>query len=67
MGGISLACTLGRAIRKQKTEREKRRWQLRDNLLNDYYPIGKNDPFKAFPIIYMTNDKVETRKQSYSS
>jgi CD63 antigen len=56
MAGIMFACMLGRAIRKQKTEKEKRRWQLQESLLNGYEPIGKTDPFSAFPVVYMTNE-----------
>lgn len=51
------ACMLGRAIRKQKTERERRRWQLRESLLSGYEPLGKTDPFSAFPVVYMTSDQ----------
>jgi len=50
------ACMLGRAIRRQKTERERRRWELRENLVNGYEPLGKSDPFVTFPVVYMSPD-----------
>lgn len=43
---------LGKAIRRQKTERERRRWELRENLVTGYQPLGKADPFTTFPIVY---------------
>ncbi|EFN80737.1 CD63 antigen [Harpegnathos saltator] len=52
--GIMFACMLGRAIRRQKTERERRRWELRENLVNGYEPLGKSDPLTTFPIVYMS-------------
>ncbi|XP_078034253.1 CD63 antigen [Augochlora pura] len=51
--GIMFACILGKAIRKQKTERERRRWELRESLVNGYEPLGKSDPLTAFPVVYM--------------
>lgn len=51
--GIMFACMLGKAIRRQKTERERRRWELRENLVNGYEPLGKADPFTTFPVVYM--------------
>ncbi|XP_011306308.1 CD63 antigen [Fopius arisanus] len=51
--GIMFACTLGRAIRRQKTERERRKWQLRQSLVDGYQPLGKNDPLTTFPVVYM--------------
>lgn len=54
--GIMFACMLGRAIRRQKTERERRRWELRENLVNGYEPLGKSDPLTTFPVIYMSSD-----------
>lgn len=51
--GIMFACTLGRAIRRQKTERERRKWELRQSLVDGYQPLGKNDPFITFPVVYM--------------
>ncbi|XP_012229464.1 CD63 antigen [Linepithema humile] len=56
LSGIMFACMLGRAIRRQKTERERRRWELRENLVNGYEPLGKSDPFTTFPIVYMSPD-----------
>ena len=53
--GIMFACMLGKAIRRQKTERERRRWELRESLVNGYQPLGKTDPFITFPV-YMTPD-----------
>ncbi|KAG7202537.1 hypothetical protein KM043_009736 [Ampulex compressa] len=50
--GIMFACMLGRAIRRQKTERERRRWELRESLVNGYQPLGKAETF-TFPIMYM--------------
>lgn len=50
------ACMLGRAIRRQKTERERRRWELRENLVNGYEPLGKSDPLTTFPVVYMSPD-----------
>lgn len=52
--GIMFACMLGRAIRRQKTERERRRWELRESLVNGYQPLGKSDPFTTFPVVYMS-------------
>ncbi|CAL1676117.1 unnamed protein product [Lasius platythorax] len=54
--GIMFACMLGRAIRRQKTERERRRWELRENLVNGYEPLGKSDPLTTFPVVYMSPD-----------
>lgn len=51
--GIMFACMLGKAIRRQKTLRERRRWELRENLVNGYEPLGKADPFMTFPVVYM--------------
>lgn len=51
--GIMFACMLGRAIRRQKTERERRRWELRESLVNGYQPLGKSDPITTFPVVYM--------------
>ncbi|XP_076234097.1 uncharacterized protein LOC143179014 [Calliopsis andreniformis] len=53
--GIMFACMLGKAIRRQKTERERRRWELRENLVNGYQPLGKADPFTTFPVVYMSS------------
>lgn len=50
--GIMFACILGKAIRRQKTERERRRWELRESLVNGYEPLGKSDPFTTFPVVY---------------
>ncbi|XP_026828359.1 tetraspanin-33 [Ooceraea biroi] len=60
--GIMFACMLGRAIRRQKTERERRRWELRENLVNGYEPLGKSDPFTTFPIVYMSQDPLKGEK-----
>ncbi|KAK0174718.1 hypothetical protein PV327_010455 [Microctonus hyperodae] len=65
--GILFACTLGRAIRRQKTERERRRWELRESLVRGYQPLGKNDPFATFPIVYMQSDAPEPVKSSVPS
>ncbi|KAL0107487.1 hypothetical protein PUN28_014659 [Cardiocondyla obscurior] len=54
--GIMFACMLGRAIRRQKTERERRRWELRENLVNGYEPLGKSDPVITYPVVYMSPD-----------
>ncbi|XP_066587036.1 uncharacterized protein [Prorops nasuta] len=51
--GIMFACMLGRAIRRQKTERERRRWELRESIVNGYQPLGKSDPITTFPVVYM--------------
>lgn len=53
MTGIIFACMLGRAIRRQKTEREKRKWGLRESIVNGYQPLGKRDPLTTFPVVYM--------------
>lgn len=53
--GIMFACMLGRAIRRQKTERERRRWELRESLVNGYQPLGKSDPVATFPVVYMSS------------
>lgn len=55
--GIMFACMLGRAIRRQKTERERRRWELRESLVNGYQPLGKSDPVATFPVVYMTSQE----------
>ncbi|OAD56670.1 CD63 antigen, partial [Eufriesea mexicana] len=54
--GIMFACMLGRAIRRQKTERERRRWELRESLINGYQPLGKSDPSTTFPPVYMSSE-----------
>ncbi|XP_025602937.2 tetraspanin-12 [Athalia rosae] len=51
--GIMFACMLGRSIRRQKTERERRRWELRESLVNGYQQIGRSDPVATFPVVYM--------------
>ncbi|XP_043665835.1 uncharacterized protein LOC122628074 [Vespula pensylvanica] len=51
--GIVFACMLGRAIRRQKTERERRKWELRESIVNGYQPLGKTDPLTTFPVVYM--------------
>lgn len=51
--GIMFAWTLSQAIRKQKTAREKRRWELRENIVSGYQPLGKTDPFTTYPVVYM--------------
>lgn len=53
MSGIMFACMLGRAIRRQKTERTRRQWEMRESLVNGYLPIGKTDPMVSFPVVYM--------------
>ncbi|XP_003704552.1 CD63 antigen-like [Megachile rotundata] len=55
--GIMFACMLGRAIRRQKTERERRKWELRESLVNGYQPLGKADPFTTFPVVYMSSSE----------
>ena len=60
------AIVLGRAIRRQKTERERRRWELRENLINGYQPIGKSDPLAAFPVVYM-QPHIDAKKPSIMS
>ncbi|XP_043796423.1 CD63 antigen-like [Apis laboriosa] len=57
--GIMFACMLGKAIRRQKTERERRKWELRESLVNGYQPLGKSDPFTTFPVVYMSSDPVK--------
>ncbi|KZC11625.1 PREDICTED: CD63 antigen-like [Dufourea novaeangliae] len=57
--GIMFACMLGKSIRKQKTERERRRWELRESLVNGYQPLGKADPFTTFPVVYMSSDPLK--------
>ncbi|KAL7297810.1 hypothetical protein TKK_0008843 [Trichogramma kaykai] len=54
LGGILFAIKLGNMIRKRKTEREQRRWQMRESLLRGYQPIGKSDLIRTHPMIYMT-------------
>lgn len=56
--GIAFACILGKAIRRQKTERERRKWELRDSLVNGYQPLGKSDPFTTFPV-YMYSEPIK--------
>ncbi|XP_046744392.1 CD63 antigen [Diprion similis] len=53
MTGIMFACMLGRSIRRQKVEIERRRWEVRESLVNGYQQIGKADPASTFPVIYM--------------
>ncbi|XP_017893667.1 CD63 antigen-like [Ceratina calcarata] len=53
--GIMFACMLGRAIRRQKTERERRKWELRQSLVDGYQPLGKSDPVTTFPVVYMSS------------
>ncbi|XP_003691687.1 CD63 antigen, partial [Apis florea] len=57
--GIIFACMLGKAIRRQKTERERRKWELRESLVNGYQPLGKSDPFTTFPVVYMSSDSLK--------
>lgn len=57
--GIMFACMLGKAIRRQKTERERRKWELRESLVNGYQPLGKSDPFTTFPVVYMSSDSIK--------
>ncbi|CAK9807379.1 CD63 antigen [Anthophora plagiata] len=57
--GIMFTCMLGRAIRKQKTERERRKWELRESLVNGYQPLGKSDPFTTFPVVYMSSEPLK--------
>ncbi|XP_043261430.1 CD63 antigen-like [Colletes gigas] len=57
--GIMFACMLGRAIRRQKTERERRKWELRESLVNGYQPLGKSDPLTTFPVVYMSSDPLK--------
>ncbi|XP_034949004.1 CD63 antigen [Chelonus insularis] len=54
--GIMFAVTLGKAIRRQKTEREKRRWEFRESLVNGYKPLEKTDPSVTFPVVYMQSE-----------
>uniref|UniRef100_A0A6V7IZS3 Tetraspanin n=1 Tax=Bracon brevicornis TaxID=1563983 RepID=A0A6V7IZS3_9HYME len=62
--GIMFACTLGRAIRRQKTERERRKWELRQSLVDGYQPLGKTDPFITFPVVYMQSEPLKTAPTS---
>lgn len=55
MAGIMFACMLGRAIRRQKIERTRRQWEMRESLVNGYFPIGKTDPIISFPVVYTQN------------
>ncbi|XP_063220882.1 CD63 antigen-like [Bacillus rossius redtenbacheri] len=55
--GVAFACSLGRSIREQKTYRERRRWELREKLMNSYTPLGQTDPKITYPVIFMKNDK----------
>ncbi|XP_031848238.1 CD63 antigen-like [Nomia melanderi] len=57
--GIMFACMLGKAIRRQKTERERRRWELRESLVNGYQPLGKADPLTTFPVVYMSPEPIK--------
>ncbi|CAL7949238.1 unnamed protein product [Xylocopa violacea] len=57
--GIMFACMLGRSIRKQKTERERRRWEFRENLVNGYQPLGKSDPITTFPVVFMSSEPLK--------
>ncbi|XP_054000590.1 uncharacterized protein LOC128888023 [Hylaeus anthracinus] len=57
--GIMFACMLGRAIRRQKIERERRRWELRESLVNGYQPLGKSDPLTTFPVVYMSSEPLK--------
>lgn len=49
--GILFACTLGRSIRQQKTLRDMRRNQLRNNLINSYSPLDTK-PMPPITITY---------------
>lgn len=44
MLGVMFACSLGKSIRHQKTERERRQWELRERLLrrDSFYSNKKN-------------------------
>ncbi|XP_015604402.1 CD63 antigen [Cephus cinctus] len=64
MTGIMFACMLGKAVRRQKIERERRRWELRESIVNGYEPIGKTDPLTTYPVVYMQSPDYPLKKES---
>lgn len=50
------ACTLGRMLRYQKTERERQRWEMREQLISNYTQGEKG------PVMYMTITDVKPKK-----
>ncbi|XP_047113848.1 CD63 antigen-like [Schistocerca piceifrons] len=51
--GMTFACSLGKAIRAHKTEREVRRQELQEQLIKSYSLISNSDPKRTFPVVYM--------------
>lgn len=54
--GVMFACSLGRMIRYQKTERERQRWEMREQLISNYTQGEKG------PVMYMTLTDVKPKK-----
>lgn len=50
--GVMFAYSLGRMIRFQKSERERRRWEMRERLINTYTNNGMKGDIG--PVLYMT-------------
>uniref|UniRef100_A0A1B6KDN1 Tetraspanin n=1 Tax=Graphocephala atropunctata TaxID=36148 RepID=A0A1B6KDN1_9HEMI len=48
--GVSFSCSLAKMIRMQKTERDRQRWEMREQLINSYTQ-GKGE---KGPVVYMT-------------
>lgn len=45
------ACSLGKMIRFQKTERERQRWEMREQLISNYTQGEKGE---KGPVMYLT-------------
>lgn len=54
--GVMFACSLGRMLRFQKTERERQRWEMREQLISNYTQGEKG------PVMYMTVTDVKPKK-----
>uniref|UniRef100_A0A1B6E2I7 Tetraspanin n=1 Tax=Clastoptera arizonana TaxID=38151 RepID=A0A1B6E2I7_9HEMI len=51
LAGVIFACSLGKMIRFQKTERERQRWEMREQLISNY---TQGDKGEKGPVLYMT-------------
>lgn len=51
--GIVFSFSLASAIRKAKSERERRRWEIQERVINAYTSLNPNDEKKPQPIVYV--------------
>ncbi|GLG96329.1 Tetraspanin [Gryllus bimaculatus] len=54
--GVMFGCSLAKSIRLHKTERLRRRQELREQLINSYTQLGTADPKKTFPVVFMDHE-----------